>query len=103
MKQFLPELKSQYALDRTKLKTPNDIFNKYQVDFSQGYKAIFRPFKKLFRKTKDSKKHIARVKSSFIPKSNIKFIDEDLEKERNSLLLKSKKINYLEKCLKQLE
>ena len=103
MKQFLPELKSQYALDRTKLKTPNDIFNKYQVDFSQGYKAIFRPFKKLFRKTKDSKKHIARVKSSIIPKRNIKFIDEDLEKERNSLLLKNKKINFLEKCLKQLE
>ena len=104
MKQFLPELKSQYALDRTQLKTPNDIFNKYQIDFSQGYKAIFRPFKKLFRKTKDSKKHIARVKSSIIPKRNINnLIDEDLEKERNSLLQKSKKFNYLEKCLKQLE
>ena len=104
MKKSLPKLKSQYAMDRTKLKTPNDIFNKYHLDFSQGYKAIFRPFKKLFRKTKDSKKHISRIKSSFILKSKINnLIEEDFEKERNSLLIKNKKFNYLEKCLKKLE
>ena len=101
IKKILPELKSKYAMDRTKLRTPNDMFNKYQIDFSQGYKAIFRPFKKLFKKTKDTQKHIIRVKSSIIPQKNKNnLFDEDFEKY---ILLKKKKINILEKCLKKLE
>ena len=102
LKKFLPELKSQYALDRTKLKTPSDIFNKYQLDFSQGYKEIFKPFKKLFRKGKNKKIYINRVKSSIISK-NIKnnFIDDDFEKENK--IINNRKYNFLEKKLRKLE
>ena len=102
IKKILPELKSQYALDRTKLKTPNDIFNKYEIDFVQGYNAIFRPFKKLFRKTKQSVKHMTRIKSSIISRSNKNRFIEDFE-QKNDSFLKGTKINNLEKCLKQLE
>ena len=106
IKRILPELKSQYALDRTKLNSPKDIFNKYHFDFSQGYKSLFRPFKKLFKKTKEPAKRLIRVKSSIISKgykNNIKYFEENLEKEKEYLLEKRRKINNLEKCLKKLE
>ena len=106
IKRILPELKSQYALDRTKLNSPKDIFNKYHFDFSQGYKSLFRPFKKLFKKTKEPAKRLIRVKSSIISKgykNNIKYFEENLEKEKEYLLEKRRKMNNLEKCLKKLE
>ena len=103
LKKFLPELKSQYSLDRRKLKTPNDIFNKYEFDFSQGYKAIFIPFKKLFRKTKNSKKQMTRIKSSIISKNITNKFIENNEQENKILFQKEIKISNLEKCLKQLE
>ena len=107
IKRILPELKSQYALDRTKFNSPKDIFNKYHFDFSQGYKALFRPFKKLLKKTKEPTKRLIRIKSSIISKgwykNNINYFDENLEKEKEYLLEKRRKINNLEKCLKQLE
>ena len=102
LKKFLPELKSQYALDRTKLKTPSDIFNKYQLDFSQGYKEIFKPFKKLFRKGKNKTKYFNRVKSSIISKNiNNNFIDDDFEKENKYIT--NRKYNFWEKKLRKLE
>ena len=101
---IFPELKSKYALDRTKLKTPGDIFNKYQSDFTQGYREIFKPFKKLIRKTKDTKKHIIRVKSSIVSnKFQKRFFSDDIKNEKEYDLNKKNKINILEKHLKQLE
>ena len=96
LKSIFPEIKSQYAMDRTKLKNTEDIFNKCQNDFSQGYKEIFRPFKKLFKKTKDTKK-IVRVKSSIISDGyKRRYFNEETDK-------KNKKINILAKCLRELE
>ena len=108
IKQVLPDIKSQYAINRIKLKGPNDMFNKYHCDFSEGYKAIFTPFKKLFKKTKESSRHLIRVKSSIILNGyKRKTIDEDknkdIAKEKQYMLQKRRNINNLEKCLKQLE
>jgi hypothetical protein len=101
-KYILPELKSQYAMDRLKLKTPGDHFNKYQIDFSQGYKAIFRPFKRLVKKARQSQKKLLRVKSSILyKKNNNKLLDESSEK--SLIFQQNKKFDFLEKCLKQLE
>ena len=103
LKSIFPEIKSQYAMDRTKLKNTEDIFNKCQNDFSQGYKEIFRPFKRLFKKTKDTKK-IVRVKSSIISDGyRRKYFNEETDKKNAKLLQKNKKINILAKCLKELE
>ena len=103
LKSIFPEIKSQYAMDRTKLKNIEDIFNKCQNDFSQGYKEIFRPFKRLFKKTKDTKK-IVRVKSSIISDGyRRKYFNEETEKKNVKLLQKNKKISILAKCLKELE
>jgi WD40 repeat protein len=116
IKQVLPDIKSQYAVNKMKLNCPNDMFNKYHFDFSEGYQAIFRPFKKLFKKTKESSKHLIRVKSSIILNAyKRKYLDEDknkkkgkdiefeIEKEKEYMREKRKKINNLEICLKQLE
>jgi len=103
LKSIFPEIKSKYAMDRTKLKSTEDIFNKCQIDFSQGYKEIFRPFKKLFKKTKDTKK-IVRVKSSIISDGyRRKYLNEETDKKNVKLLQKNKNINILAKCLKELE
>ena len=100
-KNILPGLKSQYAMDRTKLITPGDHFNKYQIDFSEGYKAIFQPFKKLVKKAKKSQNRLSRVKSSILYKrNNNKLFDENSEK---SMMPNNKKFLILEKCLKKLE
>ena len=106
-RKFLPEIKSRYAISRRKLKTPNDFFNLYQDQFAQGYKDLFSPIKILFAKTKETKKQIIKSNSNLIlPGFKVKNpvdIEEEEEKLKIKELERKKKINHLEKSLRNLE
>ena len=86
-KPLLPEIKSRYAMNKIKLVTPGDMFNKLQGDFDQGFKELFSPLKLLFKKKKKKKKQILRSRSTLVLPgfSNKKVIDyeEEQEKARN--------------------
>ena len=106
-KPLLPEIKSRYAMNKIKLVTPGDMFNKLQGDFDQGFKELFSPLKLLFKKTKEPKKQILRSRSTLVLPgfSNKKVIDyeEEQEKARNEKIQHKKNISTLEKYLRQLE
>ena len=106
-KPLLPEIKSRYAMNKIKLVTPGDMFNKLQGDFDQGFKELFSPLKLLFKKTKEPKKQILRSRSTLVLPgfSNKKVIDyeEEQEKARNEKKQHKKNISTLEKYLRQLE
>jgi hypothetical protein len=106
-KPLLPEIKSRYAMNKIKLVTPGDMFNKLQGDFDQGFKELFSPLKLLFKKTKEPKKQILRSKSTIVLPgfSNKKVIDyeEEQEKAKNEKKQHKKNISTLEKYLRQLE
>lgn len=106
-KPLLPEIKSRYAMNKIKLVTPGDMFNKLQGDFDQGFKELFSPLKLLFKKTKEPKKQILRSRSTIVLPgfSNKKVIDyeEEQEKAKNEKKQHKKNISTLEKYLKQLE
>ena len=106
-KPLLPEIKSRYAMNKIKLVTPGDMFNKLQGDFDQGFKELFSPLKLLFKKTKEPKKQILRSRSTIVLPgfSNKKVIDyeEEQEKAKNEKKQNKKNISTLEKYLKQLE
>ena len=103
----MPEIKSRYAMNKIKLVTPGDMFNKLQGDFDQGFKELFSPLKLLFKKTKEPKKQILRSRSTIVLPgfSNKKVIDyeEEQEKARNEKKQHKKNISTLEKYLRQLE
>ena len=106
-KPLLPEIKSRYAMNKIKLVTPGDMFNKLQGDFDQGFKELFSPLKLLFKKTKEPKKQILRSRSTIVLPgfSNKKVIDyeEEQEKAKNEKIQHKKNISTLEKYLRQLE
>ena len=106
-KPLLPEIKSRYAMNKIKLVTPGDMFNKLQGDFDQGFKELFSPLKLLFKKTKEPKKQILRSRSTLVLPgfSNKKVIDyeEEQEKAKNEKKQHKKNISTLEKYLRQLE
>jgi hypothetical protein len=106
-KPLLPEIKSRYAMNKIKLVTPGDMFNKLQGDFDQGFKELFSPLKLLFKKTKEPKKQILRSRSTIVLPgfSNKKAIDyeEEQEKAKNEKKQHKKNISTLEKYLRQLE
>ena len=83
-KPLLPEIKSRYAMNKIKLVTPGDMFNKLQGDFDQGFKELFSPLKLLFKKTKEPKKQILRSRSTIVLPgfSNKKVIDYEEEQEK---------------------
>ena len=103
----LPEIKSRYAINKVKLVTPGDMFNKLQGDFDQGFKELFMPIKILFKKTKDPKKQILRSRSTIILPgfNNKKSMDIEEEQERMKMekMQHRKNISVLEKYLKELE
>ena len=106
-KLLLPKIKSKYAMDKRKLRTPGDFFNLYQDEFAQGYKELFSPIKVLFAKTKEKKKQLIKSRSNIVlpgfkPK---KVVDAEEEEERLKMeeIQRKKKINYLEKSLRFLE
>ena len=106
-KPLLPEIKSRYAMNKIKLVTPGDMFNKLQGDFDQGFKELFSPLKLLFKKTKEPKKQILRSRSTIVLPgfSNKKAIDyeEEQVKAKNEKIQHKKNISTLEKYLRQLE
>ena len=103
----LPEIKSRYAINKVKLVTPGDMFNKLQGDFDQGFKELFMPIKILCKKTKDPKKQILRSRSTIILPgfNNKKSMDIEEEQERMKMekMQHRKNISVLEKYLKELE
>ena len=103
----LPEIKSRYAINKVKLVTPGDLFNKLQGDFEQGFKELFMPIKILFKKTKEPKKQILRSRSTIIlPGFNNKKpmdIEEEQERMKIEKMQHRKNISVLEKYLKELE
>ena len=103
----LPEIKSRYAMNRVKLITPGDMFNKLQGDFDQGFKELFTPIKILLKKTKAPKKQILKSRSTIIlPGFNNKKsldLEEEQEKIKNEKIQHKKNISILEKYLKQIE
>ena len=104
----LPEIKSRYAMNKIKLVTPGDMFNKLQGDFDQGFKELFMPIKLLLKKTKEPKKQILRSRSTIVlpgVNNGKKSMDAEEEQERIRLekMKHKKNITILEKYLKQLE
>ena len=106
-KLLLPKIKSKYAMDKRKLRTPGDFFNLYQDEFAQGYKELFSPIKVLFAKTKEKKKQLIKSRSNIVlpgfkPK---KVVDAEEEEERLKMeeIQRKKKIKMLETNLKYLE
>ena len=104
----LPEIKSRYAMNKIRLITPGDMFNKLQGDFDQGFKELFMPIKILFKKTKETKKQMLRSRSTIIlpgVNDNKKPVDADEEQERikREKIQHKKNITILEKYLNQLE
>ena len=106
-KKFLPVIKSKYAVTKRKLRTPNDFFNMYQDEFSQGYKELFSPIKLLFAKTKGTKKQLIKSNSNIVlPGFKIKKpmeVEEEEEKLKMEEIERKRKMNFLVKSLKYLE
>ena len=106
-KQILPEIKSRYAMNKVKMVTPDDMFNKLQGDFSQGMRELFTPIKILFKKTKETKGEVIRSRSTLIlPGFRSKKVgdpEEEQEKLRMENKQRKKNISRLEKYLRQLE